>query len=361
MGEQAGRKVRCAVIGAGWWGTYAHIPALLEHPDADLVAIQTSGSEEALRIAKDFRIPRGYGSYQELLAAERLDAVVISSSPHLHYEQARAALEKGLHVLVEKPMTFTAAQARELVLLAEQVGKQLLISAPWHYTRHGREARRLIISGEIGEVRLISILMTNPVAHLIRGANTEPTHAQEVPYIRPRRETYSKPEIAGGGQSYAQVSHAAAYLSFLTGARPARVFARFQNDGCRLDIYDAFNIELENGCLVSLASTGATPRDARNFDVWVFGTEGILYLELWQGLMRWAPLNGDAPKNFPRLKPEELYPERAPARNLVECARNPEANGSPGSLGLAAMEIIESACISAQSGMDVKIRPTRGS
>lgn len=357
MQNQTAHQVRCGVIGAGWWGTYAHIPALMEHPHADLEAIQTYRKTEALKVAHDFGIPHAYSSWEELLAKEDLDAVVVCSAPRLHYEQAFAALEKGLHVLVEKPMTFTAAQARQLISLALQKGRQLLISAPWHYTRHGQNARQMVAAGQLGEIRLISVLMTNPVAHLIRGAGAEPTHAEEEPYLKPFPGTYSDPKIAGGGQIYTQVSHVAAYLTFLTGVRPSQVFARFHNDGAGMDIYDALNIQMENGCLVSVASTGATSMDRRDFEVRIYGTEGILFLELWQGTMRFIPMVGSTATDFPALSPNEIYPERAPAANLVECAHNPEANLSPGTLGLAAMEVIEAACLSARTGENITIRP----
>jgi predicted dehydrogenase len=360
MRNRTANKVRCGVIGAGWWGTYAHIPALLEHPDAELAAVQTRVQEEALKVAHDFGIPHAYSSWEELLEIETLDAVVVCSTPNLHYKQAFAALQKGLHVLVEKPMTFTAAQARELVSLAAENGRQLLISAPWHYTRHGQQARQMIAAGQLGNVRLISILMTNPVAHLIRGAGAEPTHAREEPYLKPLPGTYGDPKIAGGGQIYTQVSHVAAYLTFLTDARPSQVFARFHNDGASMDIYDALNIQMENDCLVSVASTGATSIDRRDFEARIYGTEGILFLELWQGSMKFVPLDGSAGTDFPHLSPNEIYPERAPARNLIDCANNPEANLSPGTLGLAAMEVIEAASQSAQSGKNITIRPLQG-
>lgn len=346
------------MIGAGWWGTFAHIPALLDDPRAELLAIQTQDSDQALKVAKDFGIPRAYSSAEELLAKETLDAVIVASSPNMHYHQAREALRKGLNVLVEKPMTFTVAQASELVSLAEQKGRQLVISCPWHYTRHGQEARRLISRGRLGGIRMISMLMTNPVDHLIRGASAIPTHGK--PYMQPHASTYSDPKIAGGGQIYAQVSHAAAYLTYLTGARPAKVFARFHNDGCLMDIYDTINIELENGCLVSLASTGATALDQRDFEVRVYGTQGILFLELWRGSLRFVPLDGGKAEDFPDLPAEEIYPERAPARNLLDVVADPGTNVSPGSLGLAAMEVIEAACTSARSGENVIIRPLRG-
>jgi hypothetical protein len=107
-------KIKCGVIGAGWWATFAHIPALLEHPNAELVAIQNDNQQEVQKIARDFRIPVACTTASELLAIEGISAVVVSSSPHLHYEDALAALELGKHVLIEKPMTLTVTEAMEL-------------------------------------------------------------------------------------------------------------------------------------------------------------------------------------------------------------------------------------------------------
>jgi predicted dehydrogenase len=168
------RKVRCGIIGAGWWATYAHIPALLEHPNAELVAIQKRNVDEALKVARYFGIPRACTSAEALITENQIDAVVVASSPNMHYEHARLALREGLHVLVEKPMTLRAAEARELVSLAAENGRQLIISCPWHYTRHGQDAQRLISTSQLGDVRMISVLMTNPVADLIRGASRGP-------------------------------------------------------------------------------------------------------------------------------------------------------------------------------------------
>ncbi len=254
------RKVRIGILGAGWWATFAHIPAVQAHPHVELAAVQSRERAKAEKIARDFGARQACTSVEKLLAISGLDAVIVSSTPNVHYAQARAALERGLHVLIEKPMTFTAAEARELVTLAAQRGVQLLISCPWHYTAHGREARRLIQSGALGAIKLISVLMTNPVAHLIQGRSTAPSHNAAQAYIEPRPGSYSDPVIAGGGQIYCQVSHAAAYLTFLTGWRAAEVFARFENDGAVNDIYDALTVKLEKGALVSLASTGQRPR-----------------------------------------------------------------------------------------------------
>ena len=137
------KKIRIGVIGAGWWATSAHIPAIKSHPQAELVAVQSRERAKAEHIAHDFGAKHACTSVGELLALGRIDAVIVASTPNVHFAQAKAALNSGLHVLLEKPMTFTANQARELVELAARKKLHLVMSCPWHYTRHGIEARQL--------------------------------------------------------------------------------------------------------------------------------------------------------------------------------------------------------------------------
>jgi predicted dehydrogenase len=353
------KRIKCGVIGAGWWATYAHIPALLAHPAAELVAIQKRDLVEARKVANDFGVPMACATTAELLAIVGLEAVVVSSSPNLHYEHAVAALELGKHVLIEKPMTMTAVEAGHLVEIAQERGLQFLISCPWHYTAHGAEAQRLVRSGHLGSVRLISILMTNPISHLLRGSGTVPTHGEGTPYMHPRPGTYSDPKIAGGGQIYAQISHVAAYLTFLTGAWPAEVFARFHNDGEAVDIYDVLSLRMSDGSLVSIASTGATSTSRRDFEVRVFGTEGMLFMDLWRGQMEFEAMTGER-RVYPQLSEEEIYPHMAPAMNLIDSILDPSANVSPAILGQAAMDAVEAACKSAESGNDIRVSSKAG-
>ncbi len=353
----AGKTIRCGIIGAGWWATSAHIPALKNHPGAELLAVQSRERAKAEKIARDFGAKHACTGVEELLDVPGLEAVIVSSTPNVHFAQAKAALQRGLHVLIEKPMTFTAAEARELVKIATQKKLQLLISCPWHFTRHGIEARRLITSGTLGEIKMISVLMTNPIDKLLRGENTSPTHGLANVYVEPRHGSYNDPAIAGGGQIYCQVSHAAAYLTFLTGLRAAQVFAHFDRDGSPNDIYNALTVKLENGALVSLASTAATPLAERTYEVRVFGSKAILQLELWRGTMTLIDFASQRTE-YPPLAEIEIYPSQSPAVNFIEAILGNAANGSPGELGLASMEIIEAACQSASSGKNITIRPS---
>jgi len=354
------KKVRIGIIGAGWWATTAHIPAVKSHPNAELLAVQSREKAKSERIARDFCAKNACTSLEQILALKELDAVIVASTPNVHFAQAKAALERGLHVLVEKPMTFTVEEARELVETAAKKNLQLLISCPWHFTGHGLEARRLIHAGVLGDIKLISMLMTNPIDKLLRGINTSPTHGTDNAdvYIEPCKGSYSDPDTAGGGQIFCQVSHAAAYLAFLTGLRPAEVYARFDYDGSQNDIYNALTVTFENGTLANIASTGATPLCERTYEVRVFGSKAILQLELWRGEMALIDF-ADKRTRFEPLAENEIYPSQAPAINFIDAILGKTPNGSPGELGLASMEIIEAACESAQTNRCEKIRAVR--
>lgn len=354
-------KVKCAVIGAGWWATTAHIPALKEHPDAELIAVQNPDRDKAEKIARDFAVPHACTTVEEILALDGLQAAVISSVPQAHYVQAKAALERGLHVLIEKPMTLTAHEARELVEIADAKNVHCLIGAPWHFTPHSIEAQRLIREGALGQIKMISVLMTNFTLGLYRGLPWEqvfgdnPTlqNAAE-PYLKPEQHSYSDPKLAGGGQIYCQVSHAAAYLGFLTGSPPSEVFARFDNAGTDVDVYDTLNIKLQNGAIVSLASTGATMLSDRHYEVRVYGTRGMLVLELWKGKMEFHDQECNV-KHYPDIPEADIYPMFAPPRNLVDTVSGQAANGSPATLGAYAMQIIDAACRSARENKNVTL------
>jgi predicted dehydrogenase len=158
------KKVKVAVIGAGWWGTNAHIPGIKKHPQAELVAIQSRSADKAHKIAEDFGVPLACTTVDEVLAIEGLDAVVISTTPNMHYEHTKAALQAGKHVVIEKPMTITIAQAQELVDIAAKNHLHFVVSCPWHYNPLAIEARRLIETGALGQLKMVTIYFTNVTA-----------------------------------------------------------------------------------------------------------------------------------------------------------------------------------------------------
>ena len=367
-------RVRCAIIGAGHWATIAHIPAIRNHPRADLVALHTLDAGLARQMARDFEVPIGTASVEEILSIEDLDAVIVSSTQNVHYEHTKSVLERGLHVLCEKPLTLTVSQAEEVVQLADEQGVQFVVSCPWNYTPHAREAQKLIQSGKLGQLKMINILQTNFVLDYFQGRSHADIFADspnlqnpsEV-YIEPGqlsleqpaagqdgkvRSHLSDPEIGGGGQVYSQVSHIGAYIGLLTGVDPVEVFARFDNAGLAVDVYNAINMKLADGTLVSLGTHGATMLSERNYEIRVYGTGGMILLELWKGKMEFHDIDCNV-QRYPDIPEADIYPIYAPAQNLVDCILGEADNFSPGRLGLYAMKIIEGACESVKTNTNV--------
>jgi predicted dehydrogenase len=358
----AAAKVRVMILGAGSWATTVHIPALQRHPEAEVVGLWKRDAAAARRFADDFSIPFASNDVRQLIRECKPDAAIVSSVAALHHPHAKLALEAGLHVLIEKPMTLTADQAQELQDIADRAGLHFLISHPWHYNPHAIEARRLVRSGALGDIKLISQLFTNfgigvllglPYAEIF-GRHPTPQNFAE-PYAVPGQTSYSDPAIAGGGQIYSQVPHGMAFLAFMTGRRPTNVFARFDNAGLDIDVYDVLNLRWDDGSLSSTTSCLLELATDRQHEVRVYGTAGMLLLELWKGRLEFHDRE-DRVHRYPDLTEEEAYPVDAPAVDLVETILGRSANGSPASLGVTSMYVVEAAVESARTGGDVQVR-----
>ena len=138
------------------------------------------------------------------------------------------------------------------------------------------------------------------------------------------------------------------------------VYAQFDNAGTAVDVYDTLNLKLAHGAVVSLASTGATPDSHRTYELRIFGTKGLLMMELWAGTMACHLSDGQVTR-YPDLPEQDIYPFFAPTKNFVDVVLGCAENGSPGHLGLYAMKIIEAACQSSRTGSVVALKtPSQG-
>ena len=121
----------------------------------ELIAVASRDPKRAESYAHEYGIPRSHHGYQALLEDEELDAVYIALPNALHGEWARAALEAGKHVLCEKPLTPTSAEAEELFNLATSRG--LILAEAFMYRHHPKtlRVREMIREGTIGELQTI--------------------------------------------------------------------------------------------------------------------------------------------------------------------------------------------------------------
>src|SRR6056297_118515 len=106
------KKLRVAIVGTGFIGP-VHAEAVRRNPElADLAAIAGVTEEEASSSAAGLNIPYFTDDYREILERKDIDVVHICTPNYLHYPMVRACLEKGKHVLCEKPLAMTSAEAR---------------------------------------------------------------------------------------------------------------------------------------------------------------------------------------------------------------------------------------------------------
>lgn len=146
------QKLRIGIIGVGSWANRVHIPQVLSHPNAELVALSARTQEKLKTSGDEFGVKRLYADYEELLAQDDLDAVTISATHNAHFEIAKAALERGLHVFCEKPLGINSQQTGELAQLAETAGVKTMVAFTNRWVPEAMYARRLMQEGYCGEV-----------------------------------------------------------------------------------------------------------------------------------------------------------------------------------------------------------------
>lgn len=154
------RMIRVAVVGAGRWGIN-HVRAFARIESADVRAV-CDASDEALgkaqKLVPGARLER---SYEAVLAADDVDAVVLATPAKAHAEMAIAALRAKKHVLVEKPLALSAADAIRVEEAAAKEGRTLMVGHLLLFHAAVRRMREAIVSGEIGEILYMYAVRVN--------------------------------------------------------------------------------------------------------------------------------------------------------------------------------------------------------
>lgn len=148
-------SVHIAVVGCGQIAD-VHFKAIASLKNAQLVATVDSELERARQAAAAYRAQRATTDYDEILADDSIDAVVLCLPHHLHAPFAIAAVRAGKHVLVEKPMALNEKEGQEMVEAAERAGVQLSIGQSSRYIPSYWKARDLLATAPIG--RIINVL-----------------------------------------------------------------------------------------------------------------------------------------------------------------------------------------------------------
>jgi predicted dehydrogenase len=250
-------KVRWGVLSTANIGTEKVIPAMQSGRYCEIAAIASRDLDRARAAADRLGIPKAYGSYEELLADPEIDAIYNPLPNHLHVAWSIKALEAGKHVLCEKPIALTAAEAQKLLDAARE-RPQLKVMEAFMYRHHPQwqRARQLVADGKVGELRTIQSFFSYH--------NPDPANIRNIA------------EFGGGGLM--DIGCYTISLSrFIFGSEPRRVCGIIEYDPqFKTDRLTSGVLDFGRGTSTFTCATQLTPYQRVN----IFGTEGRVEIEI---------------------------------------------------------------------------------
>ena len=250
-------KVRWGVLSTANIGVSKVIPAMQQGEYLQITAISSRNLKNAQAVATQLGIPKAYGSYEELLADPAIDAIYNPLPNHLHVPWSIKALEAGKHVLCEKPIALTSAEAQKLADAAKQY-PHLKVMEAFMYRFHPQwqQARQMVNEGKIGELRTIQSFFS----YYLEDANNIRNIAG-----------------AGGGGMLDIGCYTVSLARFIFGAEPERVCGIVEYDP-RFNTYrlESGILDFGRGTSTFTCSTQLVPYQRVN----IFGTTGRIEIEI---------------------------------------------------------------------------------
>ncbi|MDD9823342.1 MAG: Gfo/Idh/MocA family oxidoreductase [Gammaproteobacteria bacterium] len=143
-------QVNIGLIGTSWWADSMYLPALAAHARAVVAALCGRDRGRAEALADSWNVPRVYTDYRAMFRAENLDAVVIAGANDTHHPATMAALQHNLHVLCEKPLALSVAEAAEMTQAAARAGAVTMVPFTYRFMPSNQFIKALLDDGYIG-------------------------------------------------------------------------------------------------------------------------------------------------------------------------------------------------------------------
>jgi predicted dehydrogenase len=274
------RKLRMGMIGGGagaFIGAIHRIAATMDGEIELVCGAFSSDAEKSKETGKQLGLDssRVYASYQEMITKEtdlpadiKMDLVSIVTPNHVHFHPAKLALENGFHVVLDKPMTFNLAEARELKAIVESTGKYFCLTHTYTGYPMVKEAREQVKNGKLGNIR--KILVTYPQGWL--SSFLEATDNKQASW----RTDPSKSGIAGAMGDIG--THAFNLAEYITGLKVTHVCADINIvvEGRKLDDDGAVLLKFDNGASGVLVASQIMAGEENDLNIKVYGERGGL-------------------------------------------------------------------------------------
>lgn len=334
--------VSIGVLGTGTIIRDCHMLTLQNNPKAEVVAAGNLHVESLERLARDFNIPKTYADFEEMGSDPNIDAVVVGLPTYLHAPVTIQMLEAGKHVLCEKPMAVTVAEAEQMIEAAKRARRSLMIAHMWRFDREILWLRDLVASDRLGKVFKVK----SHLVWLYEGPQPQSWFVQR--------------KFAGGGALADMGVHAIDTLQFvLGGARPTKVFANIGAHFEDIEVDDTATLLLEfEGGIAGLIEAGW-------YHLYADGLEGHTQVHGTKGYACALPselhsyVNGvwsvTCPKMPERKRQFDMPMYQAQMDHFLDCVLY-DNEPTPGGIdGLWAVRVLEAAYRSAETGEAVAI------
>jgi len=340
-----GRRVRVGVIGAGVWAIQSHLPTLMKRSnEIEFVGLCRLGRDEARKTAERFGFQKFSEDYREIIDME-LDYVIVSSPASFHFQHAKAALESGAHVLLEKPVTLRTTDCKELINLSTKNKLNVLIPLGWNYMPIFLRAQELIEEVGIGEVENIDLQMASSIKDLLLGDSMDSSGNPELS-VDPK--TYGNASIAGGGYLNSGFTHALGYFFGLFNLEPQTVFAKlFYDKKPGIETHAALTVSFKNGALASMSASAfhVATQMRHRVRLSAYGSKGHLEVSIDGDWIRfWTP------KGLVELdlgQGTQCYHCEGPPIALLDLVQGKKVcNNSALGVGLRSVAVVENAHLS---------------
>lgn len=266
-------KIRWGILSTAKIAREKVIPAMKAGKFCEIAAIASRNNEAAQAEGKRLGIPTVYGSYEELLADANIQAIYVPLPNHMHVEWAIKCLEAGKHVLCEKPVGISAAEAKKLAAVAKtKPGLKLMEAFMYRLHPQWQHAKKLVAEGQIGGLKTIQSFFSY--------YNTDPQNIR------------NKPE-AGGGAMMDIGCYCVSLSRFIFDKEPQKILGKVDYDPVLgTDILASGILDFGNGSSSFTCSTQLVPHQR----VKIFGTEACVEIEI--------------PFNAPPDRPTRLWVHR---------------------------------------------------
>lgn len=343
-------KTKVALFGGGF---VADIHMESYHrfvPDAEVVAVYTRDIKKAEAFAKKHNIKEFYDDIDTLLEKADVEVVDICLPNFLHYKACIKAAKAGKHVIIEKPLCLSLAEADEMIAECKKQGKFLMYAEELCFAPKYERAREIIESGAVGDIFMLK---------------------QAEQHSGPHSRWFYEADKAGGGVLMDMGCHAFAWFRWMLGNAPAvSVYADLSRVMHDTDAEDHSLVIVEfdtpHGKVTGLAQNSWCKQGGMDDHMEVLGTKGVVFADLFRGnsslvysLEGYDYASEKAGNTqgwtFPIF--EEVYNQGYPAelRHFIHCVRSGETPKVTGEDGRAVLEIMHAAYASAKEGKKIML------